>query len=146
MREFLLQFNLLARSSNLTGSYNNHSASFETTNLTEKFNYSDLFSMLSGQKSTNNSNLTNHLFILIYAVIFLVGLVGNFLVIYFVLVYKRMQTMTNKLITNLSIADLLVIFICVPVTASGYVTRNWLFGELVCKASGFVQGIFTNSS
>lgn len=108
------------------------------------------YHLLNSNKSTMTMYITSKLgfinfsdlvFLLIYALIFVVGLVGNFIVIYFVLVYKRMQTMTNKLITNLSIADLLVIFFCVPVTASGCLSSNWLFGELVCKASGFTQGI-----
>lgn len=61
---------------------------------------------------THFRNLSDHVFLIIYAAIFFVGFVGNFLVIYFVLFYKRMQTMTNKLITNLSIAVSYIIVIC----------------------------------
>ena len=98
---------------------------------------------MNSKELSQPKNLTDHIFLLIYSTIFVIGLVGNCLVIYFVLFYKRMQTMTNKLITNLSIADLLVICFCVPVTASQHVSRNWVFGEVVCRASGFVQGNLT---
>lgn len=83
---------------------------------------------------------TDSFFLVIYLIIFVVGLIANFIVIYFVMFYTRIQTITNKLITNLSIADLFVIVICVPVTASRYVSNEWLFGELICKSSGFIQG------
>lgn len=115
--------------------------------MSEMMKQHEFFRENGNNNNNNNYNntkmirtLSDHVFLFIYALIFLVGLVGNFLVIYFVLFYKRMQTITNKLITNLSIADLLVIFFCVPVTASQHVSRNWLFGEVVCRASGFVQG------
>jgi hypothetical protein len=83
----------------------------------------------------------NKILIFIYSSVFLVGLVGNFIVIYFVLVYKRMQTMTNKFITNLALADLLVIFICIPVTVSHLVFNQWMLGKYMCRFSSFAQGV-----
>jgi hypothetical protein len=80
-------------------------------------------------------------FALLYIVLFFVGLIGNLIVIYFVLFYKRMQTMTNKFITNLSLADLLVICVCIPVTVSNYFSDQWLFGEFMCRITPFIQGI-----
>ena len=79
--------------------------------------------------------------ICIYIIIFIVGLIGNFLVIYFVIFYKRMQSMTNKFITNLAVADLAVILICVPVTVSRLVYKQWVLGEFLCRFSSFVQGV-----
>jgi hypothetical protein len=93
-------------------------------------------------KNDHLNSWSSRLFIFIYSTLFVVGLVGNFVVIYFVLFYKRLQTMTNKFITNLSVADLLVIIICIPVTASRYVTNKWIFGEIICRTSSFIQGFF----
>ncbi|RNA37954.1 galanin receptor type 1-like [Brachionus plicatilis] len=87
------------------------------------------------------SKWTELFYIAVYSIIFVTGFFGNFIVIYFVLVYKRMQTMTNKFITNLAVSDLLVIFICVPVTASRYMTKEWVFGEFMCRFSSFAQGV-----
>lgn len=125
---------------NLSGNYHHYHDHhlIEAVNMTTNLNLTYL--TLDSTQLAGAQKLSDLVFLLIYAVIFLVGLVGNVLVIYFVLFYKRMQTMTNKLITNLSIADLLVICFCVPVTASQHFSHNWLFGEVVCRASGFVQG------
>ncbi|CAF0943700.1 unnamed protein product [Brachionus calyciflorus] len=106
---------------------------FNSTNLTldsSSLNFDQL-----------NKRWVDIFFIIIYVLIFLIGLFGNFIVIYFVLVYKRMQTMTNKFITNLAVSDLLVIFICIPVTASRYITKEWVFGEFMCRFSSFAQGV-----
>jgi hypothetical protein len=85
-------------------------------------------------------------FIFIYIVLFVIGLIGNIIVIYFVLVYKRMQTMTNKFITNLSFADLLVIVVCMPVTVTGYFSDDqWLFGRFMCHITSFIQGLHFTS-
>lgn len=98
-------------------------------------NYSSPF-----EKETNSEKFKNNLVLVAYIFLFILGLIGNFLVIYFVMHKKRMHTTTNTLITNLALADLLVIMICVPVTASRYYTHEYIFGELICKTSGFIQG------
>lgn len=82
-------------------------------------------------------------FICAYGVLFVVGVVSNLLVISFVIVHKRMQTMTNKFLTNLSLADLLIVLICIPVTGSSqYFYEQWELGPLLCQATNFVHGEF----
>jgi hypothetical protein len=49
-----------------------------------------------------------------YIVIFLIGLFGNLMVIYVLLIEKELRNFTNYLLANLSIADLMVLFACVP--------------------------------
>ena len=53
---------------------------------------------------------------LAYSIVFLVGLVGNALVV--VVVYRniRMHNVTNYFIVNLAIADVLVCVLCLPIT------------------------------
>lgn len=51
-----------------------------------------------------------------YFVVFAIGLVGNFLVIAVVFRVPRMRTVTNLFIVNLAIADILVVFLCIPAT------------------------------
>ena len=82
----------------------------------------------------------NKILLLAYFIVFAVGLISNLIVIYFVLFYKRMQSMTNKFITNLAVADLMVIFICIPYTASRYLSYEWSLGFFFCKFTVFVQG------
>ena len=49
-----------------------------------------------------------------YSVIFLVGVIGNFLVIYVLMKEKELRNFTNYLLANLSVADLFVLLTCVP--------------------------------
>ncbi|KAK3772329.1 hypothetical protein RRG08_010837 [Elysia crispata] len=52
---------------------------------------------------------------LTYSLVFMVGLIGNILVIFSILYYRRMRTTTNVFLLNLASADLLLIILCVPI-------------------------------
>lgn len=54
---------------------------------------------------------------------FLVGLVGNSLVLLTIISQRKMQSSTNILIFNLAIAELIFIILCVPSTGLNYVLR-----------------------
>lgn len=49
-----------------------------------------------------------------YSIILIVGVIGNILVIIIVSKYRDMRNATNLLLTNLSVADLLLLLFCVP--------------------------------
>lgn len=83
----------------------------------------------------------NKILAIVYLIIFIVGLFGNVIVIYFVLFYKRMQSMTNKFITNLALADLLVIFICIPDEVTRLLEIKWKYEKYFCKITHFSQGL-----
>lgn len=53
-----------------------------------------------------------------YSLAFLLGVVGNTLVIYCIAKYKRMQSITNQLLLSLACADLLLTLVCVPIKVS----------------------------
>ncbi len=55
---------------------------------------------------------------LVYGLTLAIGVVGNFLVIFSIARYRRMQNVTNIFLTSLSSADLLLILICVPIKVS----------------------------
>lgn len=69
----------------------------------------------------------------IFAVIVLLGLLGNLLVILIILSDKHMRNTTNILILSLAVADLLFIIFCVPFTAAAYALPVWPFGSVWCK-------------
>lgn len=52
-----------------------------------------------------------------YGLVFLIGLVGNLLVIIVVQRYKKMRNVTNVFLASLSTADLLLILFCAPIQA-----------------------------
>ncbi|XP_064170480.1 pyroglutamylated RF-amide peptide receptor isoform X1 [Anguilla rostrata] len=78
-------------------------------------------------------------FVIMYAVIFILALVGNSLVVYIVLRKRAMQTATNIFICSLAVSDLLITFFCIPVTLLQNISSEWLGGVLVCKTVPFVQ-------
>lgn len=62
------------------------------------------------------SNLWTSLLSLAYTIIFILGFVGNTIVIIVIYSKREMRTVTNLFIFNLAVADLLVVVFCVPVT------------------------------
>ena len=67
-----------------------------------------------------------------YALVCVMGLCGNTLVIYVVLRYSKMQTVTNLYILNLALADecfLVGIPFLIVTSARG----EWVFGRAMCK-------------
>jgi len=78
----------------------------------------------------------------LFTVIFLLGCVGNFLVI--LVVFKnreQFKNTTNLFILNLAIADLCFIVFCVPFHALIHTNKSagWPFGEFTCKFVHLVQ-------
>ncbi|XP_026171725.1 galanin receptor type 2 [Mastacembelus armatus] len=74
-----------------------------------------------------------------FSVIFLLGTVGNSLVLAVLCRNGQMNTKTTNLfILNLGIADLCFIVFCVPFQATVYTLDQWVFGPVVCKVVHFV--------
>ncbi|MGH0172976.1 UNVERIFIED_CONTAM: hypothetical protein FKN15_064207 [Acipenser sinensis] len=78
---------------------------------------------------------------LFFALIMLVGLVGNSLVIYVITKHKQMRTATNFYIGNLATTDILFLVCCVPFTATLYPLPSWIFGEFMCKFVNYLQQV-----
>ncbi|XP_006869730.1 PREDICTED: galanin receptor type 2 [Chrysochloris asiatica] len=74
----------------------------------------------------------------LFALIFLVGTVGNALVLAVLLRGGQAISTTNLFILNLSVADLCFIVCCVPFQATIYTLDDWVFGSLLCKAVHFL--------
>ena len=53
--------------------------------------------------------------LVVYAFTFVFGVSGNTLMMYTILRFRRMKSITNAFLASLAIADLLLIFICIPV-------------------------------
>lgn len=53
--------------------------------------------------------------LIIYGITMVIGLSGNFLIIFTTYRYRRMQSVTNVLLASLASADLLLITFCIPV-------------------------------
>ncbi|XP_007957826.1 galanin receptor type 2 [Orycteropus afer afer] len=74
----------------------------------------------------------------LFALIFLVGTVGNALVLAVLLRGGQAVSTTNLFILNLGVADLCFIVCCVPFQATVYTLDGWVFGWVLCKAVHFL--------
>jgi hypothetical protein len=73
---------------------------------------------------------------IIYLLIFLIGFIGNFLIIIIVKYNKTLRHGTNYCLVNLCIADLLLIIVCMPsAIVDLYAKEVWYFGYLMCMFS-----------
>lgn len=75
----------------------------------------------------------------LHCLVFVVGLVGNFLVCLAVYRNHTMRTVTNMFIVNLAIADFLVILLCLPPTVLWDITETWFMGNTLCKIIPYFQ-------
>ncbi|KAK2855479.1 hypothetical protein Q7C36_007348 [Tachysurus vachellii] len=82
----------------------------------------------------------------LYSLFFVVGFLGNMLVLWVILRGAQMKSMTDVSLLNLAIADLLLIF-TLPFMAH-YARDTWVFGNVMCWLVlcvyyiGFYAGIF----
>lgn len=74
----------------------------------------------------------------LFALIFLVGTVGNALVLAVLLRRGRAVSTTNLFLFNLGVADLSFVVCCVPFQATVYTLDGWVFGPLLCRAVHFL--------
>lgn len=70
--------------------------------------------------------------ICLFSTFFILGLIGNSLVLVGIGLNKGMQTPTNLLIFNLALADILFIIVCIPTTLFSFFGR-WPFTNVGCK-------------
>ncbi|CAM9650319.1 unnamed protein product [Lampetra planeri] len=77
---------------------------------------------------------------LVYFAVCAVGLAGNTLVVYVVLRYAKMKTVTNVYILNLAIADELFMF-GLPFLAIQNALSYWPFGSLACRIVMALDGV-----
>ncbi|XP_052781548.1 pyrokinin-1 receptor-like [Mya arenaria] len=83
----------------------------------------------------------------LYSVIFLVGVLGNLLVVLVITCSRRMKTAVNVYLVNLCVADLLVIIICMPTALVDLFAKEvWYFGPVLCKLVPFIEYSVANAS
>ncbi|KAJ7404560.1 Chemokine XC receptor 1 [Willisornis vidua] len=89
-----------------------------------------------------NTHLTN----VLYTQVFLLSLLGNTLVLWILLKYENLTSLTNIFIVNLSVSDL--VFSCMLPFWVVDQSFGWIFGEFLCKAVnavfsiGYYSGVF----
>ncbi|KAG2465201.1 C-C chemokine receptor type 4-like [Polypterus senegalus] len=120
--------------------------STEPDSATTEFDYSDIESYVPCNNSDVKSFSAWFLPVL-YSLVFLVGLLGNGLVVCVLLLHKKLRSMTDVYLLNLAISDLLFVT-SLPFWSHYAAHDSWIFGGFLCKVvtgvylTGFYASIF----
>ncbi|XP_054628448.1 prolactin releasing hormone receptor 2a [Dunckerocampus dactyliophorus] len=77
-----------------------------------------------------------------YTLVALVGVVGNYLLLYVICRTRKMHNVTNFFIGNLAFSDMLMCATCVPFTlAYALNPRGWVFGRFMCYLVYLIQPV-----
>ncbi|XP_007889734.2 lysophosphatidic acid receptor 6 [Callorhinchus milii] len=71
----------------------------------------------------------------VFSMVFFLGLISNCIALYIFVFSLKLRNETTIYMTNLAISDLLFVF-TLPLRIFYYATRNWPFGDVLCKISG----------
>ena len=72
--------------------------------------------------------------VVLYCLIFLVGVVGNVMVVATIAWSRHLKTAVNAYLMNLCVADLLLLVICMPTALVEIFAKTvWYFGPVMCK-------------
>ncbi|WAR08911.1 CCH1R-like protein [Mya arenaria] len=76
---------------------------------------------------------------ILFAIIFLIGVVGNVTLIFTVLKKKSLRNTPNIFVVSLSIGDLLLLLCSVRFSSTLFTCFSWPFGIFLCKFNEFMQ-------
>ncbi|XP_063117113.1 C-C chemokine receptor type 1 isoform X2 [Cavia porcellus] len=68
----------------------------------------------------------------LYSLVFIIGVVGNILVVLVLMKFKRLRSMTSIYLLNLAVSDLLFLF-TLPFLIHYILKDTWVFGHAMCK-------------
>ncbi|KAF4524433.1 hypothetical protein B566_EDAN013451 [Ephemera danica] len=98
--------------------------------------------------------------LIVYGLTLVLGVVGNSLIVFTIVRYRRMKSATNVFLASLASADLLLIIICIPVKCTSDELTNlykltglaklfsysWTMGLFLCKLVHYIQNVSAISS
>ncbi|XP_020340092.1 prolactin-releasing peptide receptor-like [Oncorhynchus nerka] len=77
-----------------------------------------------------------------YALVVVVGVLGNYLLLYVICRTRKMHNVSNFFIGNLAFSDMLMCVTCVPFTlAYAFNPRGWVFGRFMCYLVFLIQPV-----
>ncbi|XP_050996577.1 chemokine XC receptor 1 [Acomys russatus] len=106
---------------------------------TSSYDYQDNGSLLCENKVT----FARFSITVLYSLVFLLSLVGNSLVLWVLVKYETLASLTNIFILNLCLSDLMFSFL-LPVWISAY--WGWFLGDFLCKLFNLIFSISLYSS
>ena len=83
---------------------------------------------------TSHSNFSSCFFSVMYGLLFIIGIIANTIVIFVYAKGKSPKKYTNFFFINLSISDILILLLCIPISINDVLYPNeWFLGEIYCK-------------
>ncbi|KAJ8028651.1 Prokineticin receptor 2 [Holothuria leucospilota] len=77
--------------------------------------------------------------ILSFALTFVVCGIGDTFLCMLIIRHQRLRSVTNLLIANLAVSDVIVAIICVPIKLVYYIRMQWIGGKTLCRLVGTLQ-------
>ena len=96
--------------------------------------------MSGGGRGDGGRPLSGEVRIPLYSIIFFLAVAGNTLVIVTLAQNRRMRTVTNVFLINLSVSDLLLAVFCMPFTLIPTLLQDFIFGRVMCILIRYMQG------
>ncbi|XP_030325624.1 chemokine XC receptor 1 [Strigops habroptila] len=115
-------------------------------NAGDNYSYEDSFNESNVCEMGNYFVFYTYLSTVLYTLAFLLSLLGNTLVLWILLKYENLTSLTNVFIMNLCVSDL--VFSCMLPFWAVDQAFGWIFGEFLCKAAnavfsiGYYSGVF----
>lgn len=78
----------------------------------------------------------------LYLMVFVVGTIGNTLILLWIKNEKSENSLFNPFLVNLCLSDHLVLITCCPLMVYTKVTSLWFLGSFTCTFFHYIQGMF----
>ncbi|RWS27364.1 neuropeptide Y receptor type 2-like protein, partial [Leptotrombidium deliense] len=94
-------------------------------------------------------DVPNHFIALLtvaYGAVSLSAIIGNGIVLWFVVRSKKLRTVTNLFIANLAIADILIGALAIPFQFQAALLQKWVLPHFMCAFCPFIQIVSVNVS
>lgn len=86
-------------------------------------------------------------FTIVYILVLISGLVGNFIVLYVIFKNSDLKHFTNYFFANLSAADVFVLLFCIPTAIHDIWAKDqWYMGKFFCLINQYVESCATSVS
>jgi hypothetical protein len=86
-------------------------------------------------------------FTIVYILVLISGLVGNFIVLYVILKNNDLKHFTNYFFANLSAADVFVLLFCIPTAIHDIWAKDqWHMGKFFCLSNQYIESCATSVS
>ncbi|CAF1329007.1 unnamed protein product [Rotaria sordida] len=86
-------------------------------------------------------------FTIVYVLVFITGLVGNFIVLFVILKNNDLKHFTNYFFANLSAADVFVLIFCIPTAIHDIWAKDqWYLGKFFCLGNQYIESCATSIS